>query len=274
MKKFRGMLLAFACAFLLSGCVKESITLDIKSNGKVNVDAVVAIDKQYESSLGQLDSYVDQGKENGYKVEKYEDDQYIGNTYKKSFKLDDVTTKDDVTYEIANILTDDLTTTKMVKKDGNKYKISFTFETDSSMTGAVYEFKVKLPNKAISHNADSVKGNTYTWNISENPKTIEMEFELKGGNTILFVIIGLVVVAGVVCFVVLKKKKGTPNTPVVANEVAPVNTMVQPTPVTPVAADNTMVQPTPVAPVEQVNPVVQPAPQEQVNQGNNFPGQM
>jgi hypothetical protein len=111
---------------------------------------------------------------------------------------------------------------------------SFSFDSDASLDDGLSEnsglgslndlsslssgmemtFKVKLPYKVISTNADtqSKDGKELTWNLlSASGKTIDFEFELYNKKNIVIVVISGIALIGIALFVVLKKTGNNDN---------------------------------------------------------------
>ena len=103
----------------------------------------------------------------------------------------------------------------MFQKRGNNYFTEFSAgepvdTSDTEGYDITYNVKyiVNLPNKAISHNATEVSedGKTLTWDLTQSLDTISYEFAFSN-NTVMYIIIGVLVVCAVVAFVLLNKKK-------------------------------------------------------------------
>lgn len=75
--------------------------------------------------------------------------------------------------------------------------------------GDSIDINIKTNNKVLSHNADNVNGNTYTWHIDQNNKNnvlIEMKIK-KGGVSDLFIGLIVAIVIGIIGFIVLRTYK-------------------------------------------------------------------
>lgn len=233
MKKALKMLCLMAAVVMLSGCYRINTNVEIKNDKSGSIEYVIAIDKQAMSSMGNLgDSDDDDSssssidveqykelKDSGWKVEEYSDKSsdhdWEGVKLIYEFKnIDDLVgdKKDALAF-----LNDDKPEIKnFFYKEGDKYVANQVFDNSSSATGmenykSMFDLKytVKLPNKAISNNATSVDGTTYTWDLDITKKN-EIKYEFKlGGSSNLVLIIGIaaaVVVIGAVAFVLLRKK--------------------------------------------------------------------
>lgn len=76
------------------------------------------------------------------------------------------------------------------------------------------DINIKTNNKVLKNNADSVKGNVYTWNINtKNNNSVDIEFEItktvSHTNIIIYVVLFIIVVVAVVVAanLYIKKKK-------------------------------------------------------------------
>lgn len=225
MKKVAKMLGVLLMVFILSGCAKQHIHMDI-----TNSDVTIEVTDAMHSSLRSTDE-VAKLKEKyealGYTVKEYdgEDDGMIGVIYTKSYKLSDVSSDEAVVFHLETIGTSNFKDPKIFKEEkglfGNTYRATFVFNTlDASTDGFDEEelednadsieikYTVTLPNKAKSHNADSVDGKTYTWKIGYG-ENVEINYVFKTTSPLVYVllIVGAIAIIGAVVFVILKKEK-------------------------------------------------------------------
>ena len=222
MKKYFKLFSVLLVVFLLTGCAKYNVKMNIGKDGKVSLDIISAMESSYKS-YGDLEGEKKALEAKGLASKEYKDDTYEGYEYTKTYKsIDKISSKDSVT-----VVLDDLKDEKkeepkawfQVKKGlfSNKYIAKFTFgssaegETMSGSTTSMdLKYEVTLPSKAGKNNATekSKDGKTLTWKL-EYGKVNEINYEFTKVNTIGYVII-VVVVLAVVCAVVMvvKNSKG------------------------------------------------------------------
>lgn len=275
MKKFSKIVSLLLAVLILTGCVRQKVSMKINKNGDIDVSIIDA----YSSSAGQSvsDSQKEQYKKNGFKVSDYEADDYKGVKLSKKLKISEVSSDSPVTLSLNDLK--EQANPKMFQKTGkNQYKASMVLDaSEYSGSGADISYTVTLPSKPISHNADKVDGNTLTWTIDlGQKKDINYEFSVSGGNSVLWIILGIVGVAAVaiVVVVVLNNKNKSnglnvaqptmpnpgemPSIQPTVNPVENVNTMAPEAPVMPtqdVVTPDATVVPTVEAPVENETPV-------------------
>ena len=98
-------LFIIAMMFLLTGCVKFNMTMDIKSDKSMDLDILYAVDK---SLMGDEELFKDEDieeyKKSGFEVKDYAEGDYVGITLKKHVKnIDDVSKTDgNASFNIAN----------------------------------------------------------------------------------------------------------------------------------------------------------------------------
>ena len=84
--------------FLLTGCVKLNMTMDIKSDKSMDLDILYAVDKNYmEGEDEELfsDEEIEEYKKAGYEVKDYAEGDYVGVILKKHVKNIDEVSKTD-----------------------------------------------------------------------------------------------------------------------------------------------------------------------------------
>lgn len=248
------LLLLCGVALILSGCAaKGNFELGISSDKNVDFGMTIAYDDELIEvlmSMGSTDAtsevteYTDEQKWEfvdtlfvsedgsspeslGFTGERYQEEDYKGYTYTKNVGNIDSITADDASF---NLISDylEISESKLFAKNGDNYvsKITFTSaeETEGYQIESNITFTVTLPNKPISHNADSVSedGKTLTWELTTNsPETIDFEFNFSS-FPLIPVIIGaaaLLIIIIVVIVIVAKGKKGPKNPESQTNEV-------------------------------------------------------
>ncbi len=278
----------------------EGITEEETIDG--SIDSSNLTDEQewaiIEENYGK-DAFEDYEKA-GYKITRYEEGDFKGYKFTKSFSnIEDVTVKD-VNFNIEENAEIKDADKKMFTKDGLNYVANIPFETSSELSsmGVAFDMKfvITLPNEAISNNANNVtdNGKTLTWNVTDDNESISFEFSFIS-KYVIYGAIGVIALLVLIIIIVIirkimkknKKKKEEKNNEVVtpasempgitSNQVvsepsvteAPVlNPSVTPVP-TEAPVLNPSVTPMPTeAPV--LNPSVTPAPTEAPVNTNNF----
>ena len=163
----------------------------------------------------------------GFTGERYQEEDYKGYTYTKNVGDIDSITADDASFNLTSDYLE-ISESKLFAKNGDNYVSKITFtpaeETEGYQIESNITFTVTLPNKPISHNADSVSedGKTLTWELTTNSQeTIDFEFNFSS-FPLIPVIIGaaaLLIIIIVVIVIVAKSKKGPKNPESQTNEV-------------------------------------------------------
>ncbi|MDE6292312.1 MAG: hypothetical protein K2L98_01375 [Bacilli bacterium] len=241
------LLMTMTC---LTGCVEYKSTMDIKSDKSMNFSVDYAVDTTIFGEEEAIDAEDKQKLENdGFKVEPYEHDSMKGYRITKNIKnIDSYSSNEDVKYNLSGILNEDNKNDKIFKvKKGlfkNTYYATFEFDasdsglsdseaedptneediddsfdddslndlTNSLMSNLDLSFNIKLPNKAINHNAKSVNndGKELKWDLSTNSvDSITFSFSLY--NTTNIIICAVVVVIVLAILIIFVKKKMTAN---------------------------------------------------------------
>lgn len=235
MKKYICLILML---LLITGCTfKGEYKVDIKKNKEVNLGITIAFDDQLLDYFISLDENAEQNytdeqrwkvieeiinQENGenpadygYVSTKYEDDEFKGMTYTKTFSsIDNLVSND------ANFNFEDFANTKDIKlftNNNGMYSLKLFYENigDELEISSYMDFKfiVTLPNKSINNNATSVSedGKTLTWDITKmESKYFILDFKINTipwnyiyiGGSLLLVIIFLLIASSYI------KKKG------------------------------------------------------------------
>lgn len=234
------ILLTSLIIFLTTGCAKVEVDMTINKNKSMELTIIEAIEQSLiqepdESIISTQD--LKDIKQNGYKIEKYKDDNMVGHKFIKSIKnIDEISTKNKITGDLS-IITNEKTTQKLftIKKGifKNKYIANIkssdiqtikeqTNTNDQPTTGLTEDqtnnynntaninlnFTVKLPYKALKNNATekTENGKNLTWNLNTLEKqNIEFEFELY--NTInIYITIGIIIAIITIIIQIIKRK--------------------------------------------------------------------
>lgn len=248
------LLLLCGVALILSGCaIKGDFKLGINSDKNVDFGITLAYDDELIEALMSMGStgetsevteYTDEQKWEfvdtlfvsedgsspeslGFTGERYQEEDYKGYTYTKNVGDIDSITADDASFNLTSDYLE-ISESKLFAKNGDNYVSKITFtpaeETEGYQIESNITFTVTLPNKPISHNADSVSedGKTLTWELTTNSQeTIDFEFNFSS-FPLIPVIIGaaaLLIIIIVVIVIVAKSKKGPKNPESQINEV-------------------------------------------------------
>lgn len=141
MKKFRNLLLMGIFLFLITGCVKYNVTMDIKKDKSMDFSIIYAMDK---SMLGDEELLKDDNlksvKEKGFTVSEYSEDNMKGFTLSKKIKnIDEVSSDKDASYSLSGVVSDEDSKDEYlfkVKKGllKNTYTAEFKFDSSDSST--------------------------------------------------------------------------------------------------------------------------------------------
>ncbi|MBQ7105415.1 MAG: hypothetical protein IJN90_06115 [Bacilli bacterium] len=202
--------------FLIPGCAKYSIEMEISDDKSVSIEIITAYQDGYEE-----DSYVEEDREaaedKGFRTELYNKDDYMGYRLIKTYdNIDDISSDQNVTVELRDILNIDKKepTYYFQKKETFFYTIyiaNFTVDTHDSLASYVnsMEYKVILPSKAINSNASTTSsdGKTLKWNLkSDSNNKITYEFQIKN-KTVPIVIGGIIGLAAIVLIILKVNEK-------------------------------------------------------------------
>lgn len=232
MKKRILLLLTVVLCLFLSGCVKMENAVSLNKDGSGEFALTVAVMKDAEAEMDMnLNETVEKFKD-GYKVEQYDDGEYVGYIIRKEFE-----SADGYNQIIVDFSQEDNYFLKDVKMEdkGNKIVIHGTVapmeETDENADSetSVMEnmmmqmmfstinisFSVKPEGKVLSHNATSLQDETYVWKIDPT-KSMEINFEMEksGGSADsnaffigAIIVILLLIAVSALMIIILKKKK-------------------------------------------------------------------
>lgn len=221
--------------FLVREYNKDSMTGYEISKKFGNIDDLSTEDTDFVSDLGKLS---EEENVQFFSIKK----GFLKNTYKAKIKM----SSNDMNSELGNMMGDDSeeeyyeddydfeedygTEDDLTLEDDYSYDESEE-ETDmfddmdytQMMSGMEMNFVVKLPYKAVSHNATSVdnNGKTLTWDLLKaQNETIDFEFELYNMTNVYIVGgIALVVVILVVSIIIKSISKGKSNKKNMSNNV-------------------------------------------------------
>ena len=138
MKKGKYLLLLVLFAIISTGCVKFNANIDIKKDKSMEFSIIYAFDK---SLMGESNSLKEEDmaepKKCGFEVTKYSEGNYEGfKLVKKVANIDDVSSEQDVTYNLSGMTEEGVCDGKMFKvtktEAKNTYVAKFKFDANSS----------------------------------------------------------------------------------------------------------------------------------------------
>ena len=141
MKKFCYLLSLFLLTFMLTGCVKFNVNMDIKKDKSMDYTMIYAVDT---SVFGDETSPIEDEdrkklEEQGFTIEEYKDDKMKGYKLVKHINnIDEVSTESDAKYSLSALTEDSKKDEEKyifkVKKGliKNTYTANFEFDTDDS----------------------------------------------------------------------------------------------------------------------------------------------
>ena len=242
-KKLTLVTLLLTCLCLLCGCVRSSIEMEVKSNGKMNLKIMFAMQTEglqgmgNSSNSGMNDQAIEEYKRKGYDVSEYKQDGYEGFVIsKENFDPKDlqdneggsgsgsgtidqnikIETNSDGNYEI-NIPVGNLNPTG---QQGSNAEESKEMAETIKKAGGYMNFVLVLPDEPVKCNATKQEGNRLTWDmLSPDTKSISVEYKLPfwakalifaRENTVLVIFIAaflLILIALLVVLLVRKHRK-------------------------------------------------------------------
>ena len=234
MKRLKYFVIICTLSFLLSGCVKLNMQMDIKKDKSMTLSIIYALDS---SLIGNEKIISDQEKsnmeQNGFTFKDYNKDNMKGYVISKKIKnIDKVSSENETVFDILDIFSKNSNENYIfnVKKGLIKdtYYATLKFSNNNlesfneNMTSTESDininnlpsnvdlnFSVKIPYKAISNNATKVSNNDrdLTWKITSNgAEPITFAFELYNIKFICFVG-GLALILLIVIFTASSKRK-------------------------------------------------------------------
>lgn len=223
----------------LTGCANVNYDIKLNKDGSGDISYVVGYDKSFLASIGvetsslendkSFDEMEEQAKQNGYAIEKYEDDNTYGfkatkhaNNIQEDFDVNDEVDTDS---EDAGRIMYEKTLLKTKFSQSSKVDLTNMSEDseDAAMLKAVMSqmkisYKITLPFRVGSNNATTVSedGKTIEWTLKVG-EVNEIKFEASqdyGMYALLGLAIVLVIVASVSVILSKKAKKTVEAKPV------------------------------------------------------------
>lgn len=266
-------------ALLATGCFKVNLDIEVEDDGSGRIEGEFAVNPdQYLEALGPLaEAFAEAGAEAGEELsreslcasfledqdplppevnaETFDEGGFCGQRFSAEFGPGD-----DVAATIGELFGDDGTDEDeiVLRKEGENWRFELPIDAEDLGTEGGDEFfppevldellgdsefrvRVQLPGRPLEHNATSVDGNTFTWDLDITNPPQENLFAVTepgspgggGSNAWLWVVLGLVAVAAVVGLVVFLRRRG-PGGPTPSPAAAPGATAASPADTTPV----------------------------------------
>lgn len=223
----------------LTGCANVNYDIKLNKDGSGDIAYVIGYDKSFLSSIGvetsslendnSFDEMEEEAKQNGYTVEKYEDDNTYG--FKATKHVNNIQEEFDVNNEAGSNDEEDgkimYEKTLLKTKFSQSSKVDLTDigadDEDAAMLNAVMSqmkisYKITLPFRVGSNNATTVSedGKTLEW-VLKVGEVNEVKFEAAqdyGMYALLGLAVVLVIVASVSVILSKKAKKTSEVKPV------------------------------------------------------------
>ena len=247
MKKSFKVLCLMLVAFMMSGCMKFNMNMDINSDKSMNLELIVAFANEMMGSSNETNmdnSEIQKLKDNGFNVEEYSDDTMTGYTIStKINNIDDVSTEKDTMFNLNDIFNGEKLSDIFTVKKGffkNTYIVKIGEEESTDMTNELEDdlnstysndsllatddadlsmllnsmdinFTINLPYKAISSNATNTEndGKTLVWQpTSASNSSSNIEFSFELYNmTNIYLMVGIVILIIVIIILIVKHCK-------------------------------------------------------------------
>ena len=245
MKKSFKVLCLMLVAFMMSGCMKFNMNMDINSDKSMNLELIVAFANEMMGSSNETNmdnSEIQKLKDNGFNVEEYSDDTMTGYTIStKINNIDDVSTEKDTMFNLNDIFNGEKLSDIFTVKKGflkNTYIVKIGEEESTDMTNEIEDdlnstysddsllatddadlsmllnsmdinFTINLPYKAISSNATDTENNgkTLVWQpTSASNSSSNIEFSFELYNmTNIYLMVGIVILIIVIIIILVVK---------------------------------------------------------------------
>ena len=230
MKRSLRFITIILIVFILFGCsIKNDNNITISKDGKVDFDVLIAFDKDLLSALikaeviketDNISEYVsDNVKDDylyGFDKESYVDTEYVGNSY--SYSVEDINEISALGVNTVNLNNQEIVNKKIFKKEGKVYSADFVYNLENkdnySNVDFINTFRVNLPSRALSSNADMTmnNGKTLVWNIvNGEEKSIKFSFAFSNNRAYISIASIAFDIAVVIAIYVIEKKRGAQN---------------------------------------------------------------
>ena len=225
MKKIKLLVVMMICIFCITGCMRFNTTIEVKSNGKVDVSMLLAAKSEDGTEEDTSTSFEELEKE-GWVCENYKEDNYYGVICKKKdLDLENLAEQMGATEEDTMIM--DSNDFK-ITKNGFVYSFDWEYAGSDEDEGSEYAksikdeggymtFTLKVPVKAKSSNATTVSdgGRTLEWDLLalKPDEGIHAEFVLINWPLIIGIIIAVLIIIGVVIAIIVAANNKNNNIP-------------------------------------------------------------
>ena len=221
----------------LSGCARVNCDVNINKDGSANVCYIMGYDKEFLNSMGiseeelgeqGLEDMENGAKEDGYIVEKYNDDQTVGFKATKHFaKISDFNVDDLADKEISKDENNRISFEKKLldTKIYQNAKVDLTTLNDEAEGNEVNNianillkqmkitYKVEIPFTVGNNNASSVSdsGKTLEWTLKPG-EVNEIYFQSEHNlNMLVLICVIAIVIIVLITIILLANKKGKLN---------------------------------------------------------------
>ena len=225
MKKLRNLFVVFTMAFVLLGCYKVNMTIEVDSKGNAEMAMDFLIQESMLSYTGEdIDSLKDSAT------------QSFSSKEKDKIKFKDLEKEIDGEKYVGFTMTYPKATAKETKKSIKVENDKVTFVMDDSYLSALgadsltngadmselesagveFTLTVKMPGEITEASAGKIDGDKVVINLLKTDKEIKIISKNGNGNMLLYVGIGVgVVIIAAAAFFFFKKKKGNEDDAVV-----------------------------------------------------------
>ncbi len=171
MKKSLKLLSIMLVVFLMTGCVKSHVNMEINKDKSMNLSLIAAIDSSFLEQSGEDDllenEEIKEFEEKGFKTEKYSDDSMTGYKFTKSFaNIDDLSSEKETTLDL-NALADEETPNNVFTVKKGFFKNTYT---------------AKVKNNATDELQSQIENADQTTTTDDNQMNIEDDTTIQGSN--------------------------------------------------------------------------------------------
>ena len=157
--------------FLMTGCVKSHVNMEINKDKSMNLSLIAAIDSSFLEQSGEDDllenEEIKEFEEKGFKTEKYSDDSMTGYKFTKSFaNIDDLSSEKETTLDL-NALADEETPNNVFTVKKGFFKNTYT---------------AKVKNNATDELQSQIENADQTTTTDDNQMNIEDDTTIQGSN--------------------------------------------------------------------------------------------
>lgn len=171
MKKSLKLLSIMLVVFLMTGCVKSHVNMEINKDKSMNLSLIAAIDSSFLEQSGEdnllENEEIKEFEEKGFKTEKYSDDSMTGYKFTKNFaNIDDLSSEKETTLDL-NALADEETPNNVFTVKKGFFKNTYT---------------AKVKNNATDELQSQIENADQTTTTDDNQMNIEDDTTIQGSN--------------------------------------------------------------------------------------------